>query len=59
MKPAISGCSALPGGSMLLTEWAKNILMTQQGATGETVELLGRRPGRWRIGLSGLGRQLP
>jgi hypothetical protein len=33
-----------------LIEWAKNILMTQQGAAGETSELLGRRPGGQRQG---------
>lgn len=33
-----------------LIEWAKNILMTQQGAVEEPCELLGRRPGGQRQG---------
>jgi hypothetical protein len=45
------GCSALPGlESTPLIEWAKNILMTHQGAAGETSELLGRHPGGQRQG---------
>ena len=33
-----------------LIEWAKNILMTQQGAAGEMVEMVGRRPRGQRQG---------